>query len=249
VPGLRASADAERLAAELTFAGGRLEELTLDPPGLYGELAGETDSEQALWSILILVYLSPLEDAGDPFEAIRGALTPWAGGELPDPDRLARGPRSPHEPGAGTRALAAYRGWASRAGSQQRAFAGDHSWTASRRFGRLHERLALPGFGRAGRFELLTVLGRLGLFELEADGLHFRDGDPSTLAAKRVFGIADPLLLERRASELASAVALPLDALDLALYNWQADRRATLGARVTTGGEPALSTVRAALGL
>ena len=39
VPGLRSSADAERLADELAFAAARLELLAVDPPGLYAEVA------------------------------------------------------------------------------------------------------------------------------------------------------------------------------------------------------------------
>jgi hypothetical protein len=53
--------------------------------------------------------------------------------------------------------------------------------------------------------------------------------NPVTLAAKRALGIGDPLLLERRASELATACALPLGALDLGFYNWESGQRAHLG--------------------
>ena len=59
--------------------------------------------------------------------------------------------------------------------------------------------------------------------------------DPTTLAAKRVFGIGDPLLLERRAAALADAAAVPVEALDLALANWAAPQRATLGFPAQTG--------------
>jgi len=53
------------------------------------------------------------------------------------------------------------------------------------------------------------------------------------VAAKRVFGIGDPFLLERRAADLAEACQVPLEALDLALFNWgrPEDARATLGAQ------------------
>ncbi len=116
--------------------------------------------------------------------------------------------------------------------SQAAAFTGDSGWTGERRFERIFERLALPGFGRAGRYELLLVLGRLGLYELRPDALHLAGAgttDETTLAAKRVFGIGDPLLLERRARALAEAMDVPLEALDLALANWSAGERATLG--------------------
>ena len=52
VPGLRASADAARLAEEIDFAAGRLAALALEPPGLYGEareLAGG-ELERASWA-------------------------------------------------------------------------------------------------------------------------------------------------------------------------------------------------------
>ena len=45
-----------------------------------------------------------------------------------------------------------------------------------------------------------------------------------------MFGIGDPLLLDRRAVALAEGVAVPLEALDLALCNWAGPIRATLGA-------------------
>jgi hypothetical protein len=46
-----------------------------------------------------------------------------------------------------------------------------------------------------------------------------------TLGAKRALGIGDPLLLDRRAAELAQACDVPLEALDLALDNWQRGER------------------------
>jgi hypothetical protein len=118
-----------------------------------------------------------------------------------------------------------------------RAFDGDPQWTPQRRFERGFERLALPGFGRMGRYDLLVTLGRLGLYELRADSLHMtsasdaHSGDLTTLAAKRVFAIGDPLLLERRAQALAEAVSVPIETLDLALANWGSGERATLGVR------------------
>ena len=74
-------------------------------------------------------------------------------------------------------------------------------------------------------------LGRLGLVELRPTSLQFGDGD-TTIAAKRVFGIGDKILLERRARTLADAADVPIEALDLALFNWGARgaARATYGA-------------------
>ena len=71
-----------------------------------------------------------------------------------------------------------------------------------RRFDRAFERLSLPGFGRAPRFELLVVLGRLGRLRrapVVAAALR-RRARPDVVASKRVFGIGDPLLLQRRAA-------------------------------------------------
>ena len=57
--------------------------------------------------------------------------------------------------------------------------------------------------------------------------------DPTTVAAKRVFGIGDAFLLEQRAAALAEEAGVPPAALDLALFNFgQAEpARATMGSR------------------
>jgi hypothetical protein len=252
VPGLRASADAVRLAEEIAFSAGRLLALAADPPGLYAEIralalassARGQDLERATWACFLTAYLCPLEGE-EPFAGIRTAL---AGGhdQLPDLDGVPLGPRTSHDPARGVETLVAYRQWVLRAadgagdappeaGPQAVAFTGDRAWTPERRFDRVFERLALPGFTRAGRYELLILLGRLGLYPLTADSLHLGGArgvsadDPATLAAKRVFGIADPLLLERRSAALAEAASVPIEALDLALANWSAAQPATLG--------------------
>jgi hypothetical protein len=236
VIGLKASADAERLAAELAFACARLAELAADPPGIYAEIGAEPDREEALWLAFLTAYLQPTHD-DDPFAGIRAAHVPWAVGELPDLG-VARGARSSHDPAAGERTVLAYRAWAQRAGGQNRAFAGESSWKPERRFDRLFERLALPGFTRPGRYELLVSLGRLGVADLRPSSLQLTD-DATTTAAKRVFGIGDKLLLERRARDLADAVDVPIEALDLALYNWGATgaTRATMGSRAVVSDE------------
>ena len=124
-----------------------------------------------------------------------------------------------------------------------RAFTGDAGWTPERRFGRVFERLALPGFGRAARFELLTVLGAAGRYPLAADALNLVEDDPTTLAAKRALVSGDRMLLERRARDLADACALPLAALDRGLAVW-----GTPGEHVDLTRDPAPSAA-AALGL
>jgi hypothetical protein len=242
VPGVKASADAERLATELAFATARLAELANDPPSLYAQIGAEPDREEALWLAFLTAYLSPTA-GDDPFAAIRSAHVPWASGELPDLD-VALGMRTSHEQSAGTRTVLAYRAWATRAGSQAAAFAGDGSWTPERRFDRLFERLALPGFGRPGRYELLVSLGRLGVADVRASTLQLTD-DATTVAAKRVFGIGDKMLLERRARELADATELPIETLDLALFNWAAPPRgrATMGSAAEPAAEQAIADV------
>jgi hypothetical protein len=256
VPGVKASAAAERLAEEIAFACARLARLAADPPGLYGEVARAEDREEALWLAFLIAYLGPLEDAEDPFAGVRAARTSWESGELPVLAGVPLGPRAAHDPARGTDTLLAYRAWAERAGSQDAAFAGEAAWAPERRFARAHERLALPGLHRDARFDLLVTIGQLGLHELRAATLQLGGPDDTTVAAKRVFGIADTLLLERRASELAAASEVPLAALDLALWNWnRPPRPGASGDRVALGvpdAEPdpdAYARVVAALGL
>jgi hypothetical protein len=192
VPGLRATADAERLAVALTDAAARLE-----PPGPYPVIASEPDVEQATW----LAFLSALAGP-EVLEA------PPAWGEPVDlPPALAR-------------TTDAYRTWVERAGSQQAAFTGEESWTPERRFGRVFERFALPGLPRGARFDMLAVLGAAGRYPLAADAVHFVEDDATTLAAKRALVSGDRLLLERRARDLADAAALPIAALDRGLATW-----------------------------
>jgi hypothetical protein len=264
LPGLRASADALRLAEELSFANGRL--LALAPPSAAGdsgmpdlyararELSG-SDPEQASWICFLSAYLSPLEGP-DPFAGIDQALLSdrdsldWQGLE-----GIELGPRTSHEPARGADTVVAYRAWYEQAGSQALAFAGDPSWTPQRRFERLFERLALPGLTRAARYELLVLLGSLELYPMQADSLHLSGKrasggeDATVLAAKRVFAIGDALLLERRAQALAEAVEIPLAALDLALANWGVGERATLGFSAETADEDTLRRARLALGV
>jgi len=264
VPGVRAGEDARRLAEELAFASGRLSALAAAPPGLYGEVAAfaHDDRERASWTCVLIAYLSPTTDE-DPFAGIRAALaqapTLSADGPLPELDGIALGARTCHDAARGAATLAAYRQWAQRfggaEGTQAAAFTGDDTWTPERRFARLFERLALPGLGRVGRYELLVTLGRLGVYELQADSLHLAGAggvsgsDTTTLAAKRVFGIGDPMLLDRRAAALAEALAVPIEALDLALSNWAAPSRAGVGVPVENADERALERAEAALGL
>jgi hypothetical protein len=234
VPGLKSAAEARRLADEVAFASARCNRLQTDPPGLYAAVAdGGADIEQRSWLAFQLAWLSPL-DGDDPFAAIAAARTSWDADAVatPDPERAVTGPRGTYDPTTAARTAEAYRAWAARAGSQAAAFGGEPSWTPERRFDRVYERLALPGVDRGVRFDLLVTLGCTGVYELAAGSLHLGGSDPVTLAAKRMLGIGDPLLLERRAAELASAFQAPLQALDLGFLNWERRER-------FSGGVPA----------
>lgn len=250
VPGVRSGADAQRLAEELAFAASRLDRLRDDPPGLYAEVADAgRPIEERTWLAFLIAYLGPTDEA-DPFAGIAVARTPWSSDEPPHLDDVVTGPRSSHEPGRGSRTTDAYRAWAQRAGSQETAFTGDAAWTSERRFARVFERLALPGLHRGARFDLLATLGRLGVYDLQAGTVGLGGNDSVTVAAKRVLGIGDAMLLERRAADLAAACELPLAALDLGFYNWERGERTGLGVDPSIEPDPALlDSAQAALGL
>jgi hypothetical protein len=232
MPGLRATVEAAHLADELAFSTARLEQLRTAPSGLYAEAAGLRDQpEEAAWLAFLIAYLSPLE-SDEPFSEIERVRTTWASGELPDLEDVELGPRAAHDPARGTKTLEAYRHWAERAGSQAAGISGDPGWTPQRRFERAFERLAMRGFGRGPRYELLVVLGSIGIFDIRPWSLHVSDAmDPTTIAAKRVFGIGDAMNLQRRASDLATTAGVPMEALDLALLNWSRP----VGERITAG--------------
>ncbi|HLB21657.1 MAG TPA: hypothetical protein VK605_06070 [Solirubrobacteraceae bacterium] len=265
-PGLRASADAARLAEEIAFSNGRLFLLQAlaSHPAVPAQASSEdlyayvrsllpSDLEQATWACFLIAYLCPLQGP-QPFSGIRQALE-LPRGELRDLSQTPLGPRTSHDPARGPRTLDAYRQWTAQAGSQAVAFSGDASWSAQRRFERVLERIALPGLTRAARYELLLLLGALGAYELHAGSLHFAAArgsdaeDPATLAAKRVFAIGDPLLLDRRAAALAEAAEVPVGSLELALANWGAGERATLGFAAEASDDETLARARTALQL
>jgi hypothetical protein len=231
LPGLRATVEAAHLADELAFATARLDQLRSDPPGLYAEAAALGDPEEQAWLLFQIAYISPTEGE-DPFAEIDRARTSWASGEVPDLEHVELGPRTAHDPSRGIRTLEAYRAWAERAGSQAAGIAGDPGWTPQRRFDRAFERLAMRGFSRGPRYELLVLLGALGVFDVRPWSLHLVDAmDPTTIAAKRVFGIGDAINLQRRASDLISTLGVEMEALDLALLNWSRP----MGERITAG--------------
>lgn len=236
VPGLRASADATRLADELAFSIARLEELRTAPPGLYAEvasLAAAGELEEGLWLAFLITALSPQEGVEDPFAAISAVRTTWASGELPAVTPDAFGPRPAFKDAAhAERMLAAHRAWAAKGGSQHAVLTGEEAWDSSRRFDRAFERLALPGYGRVPRYEYVTIAGALGLIDAVPNSLLLAEATATpTMAAKRIFGIGDPLLIGRRAGELAAEAGITLAGFDLALQNWGAPA----GERVTAG--------------
>jgi hypothetical protein len=247
-PGLRSSADAQRLAEEIAHASARLTALVGEPPGLYAQVASEPDLEEATWLALLIAYIGPLEPPDDPFETVGDVRTGWQSGELPDLAGARLGPRSAHDEARGDSTLIAYRRWAERAGSQERAIVADPSWSDTQRFERAFGRLSLPGLDRRARYDLLVTLGALGRYQLTAPSLLLSEDDSVSRAAKRVFGIGDRLVLERRVAELAEASAVPVAAFDLALENWAAPEPIALGLpRVNDAG--ALERARAALGV
>lgn len=234
VPGIKASDDARRLAAELAFATARLTELATDPPGLLADAAVVEDREEALWTVFLVAYLSPLEQTPDPFAAIADARTPWAGGELPQLEGVTLGPRAAHDARRGLDTLVAYRTRAEKAGGQEALLSAEASLSPGRRFDRAFERLSLPRFPRTARFEFLVLAGGLGLLDVQPSSLLLAAAepmDPTLLAAKRIFGIGDAINLQRRASELLQAAAVAPAALDLALVNWSRPP----GERITAG--------------
>jgi Alpha-glutamyl/putrescinyl thymine pyrophosphorylase clade 3 len=265
LPGLRSSADAARLAEEIAFASARLLRIHSAPPSLFNEirtLAGDGQLERATWLCFLTVYLSPLQ-GDDPFAGVRLVLEREGDGsgsgdaarrEGSPLDGVPLGPRTSHDPARGSETVHAYRQWALHAGSQVQGLLGEASWTPGRRFERAFERLALPGFPRMGRYELLVTLGRLGLYEMQADSLHLAVGraglqDATTVAAKRVLAVGDPIYLERRASAFAAELDVPIDVLDLALANWGTGERATLGFKADITDRHALERARTAFDL
>jgi hypothetical protein len=133
VPGLRATADAERLAAALGAAAARL-----GPPGPFPAVAEEPDLEEATW----LAFLLSLGAAARP---------PWASGEVPSEHaRTATAYRAWAER-AGTQ-QAAFEG--EPAWTPQRRFARVFERLALPGFPRAARFELLTALGAAGRYEL-----------------------------------------------------------------------------------------------
>jgi Alpha-glutamyl/putrescinyl thymine pyrophosphorylase clade 3 len=225
LPGLKSSEDADRLAEEIAFAAWRLELMEAVAAG------APVAEDHPIWS--------EIAGPGDLEQRTELAFS-----------TVVAGPRGVGSEERAEEALIAYRAWADRAGSQQAAFTGEAAWTPERRFERVFERLQFGGLGRDTRFELLTLLGRLGLYDLRAGKLFLTGENEATWAAKRALGIGDPLLLERRAADLAQACQAPLEALDLAFHNWGSGARVTDGLpEDAEGDELVLEQARSVFGL
>ena len=136
VPGLRASADAGRLAEEIAFSAGRLLALALDPPGLYGEAAcargaatSSVPAGAASWSPTSARSTSPRTrtrsrgSAGAGCGPAHGALMGRGGRppRLPELQDIPLGPRTSHDPARGNETLIAYLQWVARGGTAARA--------------------------------------------------------------------------------------------------------------------------------
>jgi hypothetical protein len=224
VMGLRASADAERLAVDIGRAVSALEALRSSPPEPLADaarLGREGEVEEGLWIAFLSSVIGP-GSGEDGFAGIERARTRWSDGELPDLDGVEFGAGGVGDAARFPQTVTAYRAWAERSGGQSAALAGEASWTPERRFERAFERLALPGLVRAPRYGFLRLAGVLGLAELEPSSLQVGADprDPTALAAKRVFGIGDTVLLERRAADLARACGISVGELELALRLW-----------------------------
>ena len=201
IPGVKATIEAQYLALTIVDASKRLEY-----PGPHPAVAEQDDRSQAVWLAFLLALVGP-ENSELQDKIGRGAY-PCSD------DSLSDFPQRYHS------TISAYRDWINRVGSVDEAFVGDSSWTATRRFARMFERLSLPNFARHNRFELLVTLAAANLYELEADSLHIPTDDATSLAAKRLFNSGDRMFLERRVQALAQECQVPLAALDYAFSAW-----------------------------
>ena len=189
VPGLRATADAERLAAALVAAAERLRAAGPVP----GDRRPSPTSRRPPGSRSC--SRSPARRRPSCRQAIGAARPVWEDGVPDDLPPSAAAPRS------------AYRAWAeprrhrrrprspaSRAG---RPSAASRACSSGSR---------CPASAARARFDLLTTLDAAGRYELNASELFLGlEDDAATLAAKRLLVSGDRLLLDRRARELAEA--------------------------------------------
>ncbi len=201
LPGLRASADALRLAQELVISAQRLEAI----PAFSG------DAEEALWREFQIAVVGRSDFP----------VTTWASGE--NPAVTEPGPRGvPAEKQAVI--WERHRVWAGE--SQLSALTDGAVGSPEARFDRAYERLSSSSLARHVRLEYLLTSRYAGVLpDLEVWTPRLGDAvatDPVAIAAKRVFGIGDPLLLQRRLRAACDAAGVPVAAADLGLWNWSA---------------------------
>ena len=199
VPGLKATADAERLAIAVTQAHERL-----DPPGPFTAIDETPDVEQATW-LAFLFALAP-----ELYDVIDETRPAWE-----DAANLDALPEAKAKTAAAYRAL----GRARRLAGGRVHGRGDLDAGAplrprlrAARAPRLHPRDALRPADRARRRRHLPARGRRAALR--------RRTTPTTDAAKRLLVSGDRMLLERRARDLADASGLPIGAFDRGLAVW-----------------------------
>ena len=224
VPGLRATADAERLAAALAWADARLE-----PPGPHPAVAEEPDRGGG--------DLARVPARARPARRARAAR----GDRRLAPELGER--RAPDIPGADPRTVPAYRAWAERAGAQAAAFLGEPGVVARAALRRAPSSASrCPGCGRGARYELLITLGAAGVCDVAADALHIgksRRRDDARRQARARLG--------RRAC--CSSAAPPISRGAAASASARSTARSPCGARARRPDARGAAGVRAALGL
>ena len=138
MPGVRASADAPRLAEEIAFSSGRLLALRDRPRRAStpsSAAGGGGHSSTRTW--IVLPYRLPLArlQGDEPFAASArpcGCADRDERVELGElSTRCPSGHARSHDPARGTRTLLAYRQWVQRAAARRRAFSGDPTWSES----------------------------------------------------------------------------------------------------------------------
>ena len=213
-------------------------------------MARASDVEEATWLAFLIAYLSPLEGE-DPWASIAAARTSWASGELPMLEDVALGPRTAHDPARGASTLLAYRAWAA---ARRLSGAGLHRRPRVARPAPLRPRLRAHVAAAASGARRATSCWSSSGASASTTSARGRCTsprtplDPTVVASKRVLGIGDPLLLQRRAAELVEAVGVPIEALDLGLTNWSRPEGERITAGATVGVEgPRRDAIGAAL--
>ena len=155
-------------------------------------------------SAFLVVYLGPLEE-DDPFAAITAVRCPWGIASDLTQARSGRAERTTRRGNRDGRGLPPLRGTGREPGGGDQRRSG---WTPEQRFERAAR--ASRAARAAGSGSLRPARDARGARSpsASAPSLLVVDDDPVTVAAKRIFGIGDRMILESRAKRLASAVRL-----------------------------------------